>query len=65
LADTSGVIPACRSDAEGCDWLPDRFGFEPEREFEWRDLVTALRRAVDTELTLRQRVLPAVRDTTP
>ena len=29
--------------------------FEPERESEWRDLVTALRRAVDTELTLRQR----------
>ncbi|HEV2253559.1 MAG TPA: sigma-70 family RNA polymerase sigma factor [Streptosporangiaceae bacterium] len=42
---------------EGEDWdrLPDRFGFEPAREAEWRDLLAALRRAVDTELTPRQR----------
>jgi RNA polymerase sigma-70 factor, ECF subfamily len=39
------------------DWnrLPDRFGFEPAREAEWRDLLATLRRAVDTELTPRQR----------
>jgi RNA polymerase sigma-70 factor, ECF subfamily len=39
------------------DWgrLPDRFGLDPERETEWRDLVSALRRAVDHELTDRQR----------
>jgi RNA polymerase sigma-70 factor (ECF subfamily) len=39
------------------DWnrLPDRFGFEPAREAEWRDLLVALRRAVDTELSPRQR----------
>ncbi|HET8757470.1 MAG TPA: sigma-70 family RNA polymerase sigma factor [Solirubrobacteraceae bacterium] len=39
------------------DWsrLPDRFGFGPERESEWRDLMTALRDAVDHALTPRQR----------
>jgi RNA polymerase sigma-70 factor, ECF subfamily len=47
--------PAVRFDAEDWDRLPDRFGFEPEREAEWGDLLAALRRAVDTELTPRQR----------
>src|SRR5215469_15517185 len=39
------------------DWerLPDRFGFDPAQQSEWRDLVAALRRAVDKELTARQR----------
>ena len=39
------------------DWerLPDRFGFDPAQQCEWRDLVAALRRAVDEELTARQR----------
>jgi RNA polymerase sigma-70 factor (ECF subfamily) len=39
------------------DWgrLPGRFGFDPAEEAEWRDLLTALRRAVDEELTARQR----------
>jgi RNA polymerase sigma-70 factor (ECF subfamily) len=39
------------------DWgrLPDRFGLDPARESEWRDLVGALRRAVDDVLTARQR----------
>ena len=37
------------------DEPPDRFGFEPAREAEWRDLLAALRRAVDTELSPRQR----------
>jgi hypothetical protein len=41
--------------AEDWDRLPDRFGFEPAREAEWRDLPTALRRALDNELTARQR----------
>lgn len=38
------------------DWtgLPARFGFDPAQEAEWRDLLAALRRAVDTELTPRQ-----------
>jgi len=42
-------------EAEDWDRLPDRFGFEPAQESEWRDLLAALRRAVDTELTPRQR----------
>ena len=41
-------------DAESWDRLPDRFGFDPAQESEWRDLLAALRRAVDTELTPRQ-----------
>lgn len=42
---------------EGADWerLPDRFGFDPARESEWRDLLAALRRAVEEKLTERQR----------
>ena len=47
--------PAVRFDAEDWDRLPDRFGVEPEREAEWGDLLAALRHAVDTELTPRQR----------
>ncbi len=47
--------PGVPLDAEDWDRLPDRFGFEPERESEWRDLLAALRRAVDDELTPRQR----------
>ena len=42
-------------DAEDWDRLPDRFGFEPAEQSEWRELFAALRRAVDTELTPRQR----------
>jgi RNA polymerase sigma-70 factor, ECF subfamily len=41
--------------AEDWDRLPARFGFDPAHQAEWRDLLTALRRAVDTELTPRQR----------
>jgi RNA polymerase sigma-70 factor, ECF subfamily len=39
------------------DWarLPDRFGIDPAREAEWRDLAGAVRRAVDEQLTSRQR----------
>ncbi|HZE01033.1 MAG TPA: hypothetical protein VE155_04630, partial [Pseudonocardiaceae bacterium] len=42
---------------EAGDWdrLPDRFGLDPARESEWRDLVRALRRAVQEELTEHQR----------
>ena len=47
--------PAVPLDAEDWDRLPDRFGFDPAHEFEWRDLLVALRRAVDQELTPRQR----------
>jgi RNA polymerase sigma-70 factor (ECF subfamily) len=37
--------------------LPDLFGLDPGRESEWRDLLAALRRAVESELTPRQRRL--------
>ena len=47
--------PDVRLEAEDWDRLPSRLGFEPARESEWRDLLAALRRAVDTELTARQR----------
>jgi RNA polymerase sigma-70 factor, ECF subfamily len=47
--------PSRPLDAESWDRLPDRFGFDPVQESEWRDLLAALRRAVDTELTPRQR----------
>ena len=47
--------PPVPLDAEDWDRLPDRFGFEPAQECEWRDLLAALRRAIDTELTARQR----------
>jgi RNA polymerase sigma-70 factor (ECF subfamily) len=47
--------PGVRLDAEDWERLPDRFGFDPAREAEWRDLLAALRRAVDEELTARQR----------
>jgi RNA polymerase sigma-70 factor, ECF subfamily len=47
--------PSAPMDAEDWDKLPDRFGLEPGREAEWRDLAGALRRAVEEELTQRQR----------
>jgi RNA polymerase sigma-70 factor (ECF subfamily) len=42
-------------DAGGWERLPDRFGLDPAEQSEWRDLLAALRRAVDEELTERQR----------
>jgi RNA polymerase sigma-70 factor, ECF subfamily len=47
--------PGVRMDAEDGDRLPASFGFDPAQEAEWRDLLAALRRAVDEELTARQR----------
>jgi len=44
-------------DAEDWDRLPDRFGFDPVREAEWRDLLGALHRAVDEQLTAHQRMI--------
>jgi RNA polymerase sigma-70 factor (ECF subfamily) len=45
-----------------CGWTPRTgtccragSGFEPAKQSEWRDLLTVLRRAVDTELAPRQR----------
>jgi RNA polymerase sigma-70 factor (ECF subfamily) len=47
--------PSVPLDGEDWDRLPDRFGFDPAQQAEWRDLLAALRRAVNTELTARQR----------
>jgi len=47
--------PSVPFDAEDWDRLPDRFGFDPAQEAEWRDLLTAMHRAVDEQLTARQR----------
>src|SRR5947207_5379294 len=49
--------PAVALDAEDWDRLPDRFGFGPAHEAEWRDLLAALRRAVDQQLTAHQRMV--------
>src|SRR6201993_1693662 len=49
--------PDVRLDAEDWDRLPGHFGFDPAREAEWRDLLAALHRAVDEELTARQRTV--------
>jgi RNA polymerase sigma-70 factor (ECF subfamily) len=42
---------------DAADWerLPDRFGFSPEESAESADLLAAVRRAVEEELTERQR----------
>ncbi|MGA5304161.1 sigma-70 family RNA polymerase sigma factor [Nucisporomicrobium flavum] len=42
---------------DGDDWerLPSRFGFQPAQESEWRELLDAVRHAVENELTERQR----------
>jgi RNA polymerase sigma-70 factor (ECF subfamily) len=47
--------PTVPLEAEDWERLPDRFGFDPARQAEWRDLAGAVRRAVDDELTARQR----------
>jgi RNA polymerase sigma-70 factor (ECF subfamily) len=47
--------PAVAFDAEDWDRLPDRLGMRPDEHAPQRDLVTAVRRAVDQELTERQR----------
>jgi RNA polymerase sigma-70 factor (ECF subfamily) len=47
--------PGVRLDDGDWERLPAAFGFDPAQEAEWRDLLAALRRAVDEELTARQR----------
>jgi RNA polymerase sigma-70 factor (ECF subfamily) len=47
--------PHARLDAEDWSRLPDRFGLDPAAESEWRELVAALRHAVDSVLSERQR----------
>ena len=47
--------PSVALDAADWDRLPDRFGTSPADHAEQRELVTAVRRAVEEELTERQR----------
>jgi RNA polymerase sigma-70 factor (ECF subfamily) len=47
--------PGAPLDTENWQRLPDRFGLDPAQQSESRDLLAALRRAVDEELTPRQR----------
>jgi RNA polymerase sigma-70 factor (ECF subfamily) len=47
--------PTVALEAEDWDRLPDRFGIGPADQAQWHDLVIALRRAVDEELSERQR----------
>jgi RNA polymerase sigma-70 factor, ECF subfamily len=49
------VNPAVSMDAEDWDRLPGRFGPDPARETEARELADAVRRAVDEHLSPRQR----------
>ena len=47
--------PQVSLDTEDWERLPGWFGFDPAQEAEWRDLLAALRDAVDAKLTPRQR----------
>jgi RNA polymerase sigma-70 factor (ECF subfamily) len=47
--------PTVAMDSAAWDRLPDRFGLDPALAVEWGDVVAALRRAVDEELTEHQR----------
>jgi RNA polymerase sigma-70 factor, ECF subfamily len=53
--------PTVSMDAEDWDRLPDRFGMDPARVAEWGDVVAALHRAVDDELSdLQRRIFVAI-----
>ncbi|MGH3153110.1 MAG: RNA polymerase sigma factor [Streptosporangiaceae bacterium] len=47
--------PTVALDAEDWERLPDRFGMRPDELAQQRDLIAAVRRAVEQELTGRQR----------
>lgn len=47
--------PTAALDAEHWDRLPDRFGIRPDEHAEQLELIAAVRRAVEEELTERQR----------
>ena len=53
--------PTVSMDAEDWDRLPDRLGMDPARVAEWGDVVAALHRAVDGELSdLQRRIFVAI-----
>jgi RNA polymerase sigma-70 factor (ECF subfamily) len=47
--------PRAPLETEEWERLPDRFGLDPARESEWRDMLAEVRRAVEDDLTARQR----------
>jgi RNA polymerase sigma-70 factor, ECF subfamily len=47
--------PTVTMEDEDWDRLPGRFGFDPGEQSEWGELLAALRRAVDRDLTVHQR----------
>jgi RNA polymerase sigma-70 factor, ECF subfamily len=47
--------PTLPLDESDWDRLPDRFGFRPEQEAEWRELLAVFRHAVENDLTEHQR----------
>jgi RNA polymerase sigma-70 factor, ECF subfamily len=47
--------PAVRFGAEDWDRLPDRFAMRPDEHAQQRELIAAVRRAVEQQLTARQR----------
>jgi RNA polymerase sigma-70 factor (ECF subfamily) len=47
--------PTAALDSEDWERLPDRFGLDPADRAEWGEMLSALRRAVDEDLTDRQR----------
>jgi RNA polymerase sigma-70 factor, ECF subfamily len=49
--------PAASLDAEDWDRLPDRFGLDPGEQAAQTEMISAIRHAVDQELTARQRQL--------
>ncbi len=49
--------PTVALDAEDWDRLPDRFGMGPSDQAQWQGLVDALHRAVNEDLTERQRMV--------
>lgn len=49
------VRPAIPTDQDAWEQLPDRFAFTPDEALEQRELLNAVRVAVETQLTPRQR----------
>ncbi|MDQ6778322.1 MAG: sigma-70 family RNA polymerase sigma factor, partial [Actinomycetota bacterium] len=47
--------PTATLDSEDWERLPDRFGLDPADRAEWGDMLSALRQAVDENLSDRQR----------
>lgn len=47
--------PSAAMEAEDWEMLPDRFGLDPADHAEWGEILSALRRAVDEDLSDRQR----------